>query len=349
MGSALPHINVPSSAAAYDAALEGLARLDEVILRQKRLPPLYGAGVHYEARPHEVWRHADDVAREHWGDCEDLSGYRVGELRVSGEDPAASIVTYKTGPHRYHAVVRRGSGVIEDPSRILGMPIPNAANYQGKLAAAFGAENVIGGGGRRRGPDCVIGEDPMPDIRTATFDVYPHAGGWAGLIRIPLNMVPGSAENPAAPGTPGGRPVALNVQTSPSSSAPEMINKLGNAAKLVDALPPELKNVIPPQAQEALKTITDPKVLSALKSGDMGKIYNAIPSSVRDKIPPQVQSAAKLLQNPQLVAFLKSDNPAVRTANLLNIMTMARPDIYAQNVKKEAQAIGNTLKKLKFW
>lgn len=114
-------LSLPARSAAFDAALEGLTRLNERILSAVPLPPLYSSGVRYRTEPREMWRHAADVLREGWGDCEDLSAWRAAELRLSGEDPGASVATYKSGPRRYHAVVLRGDGTTEDPSRALGM------------------------------------------------------------------------------------------------------------------------------------------------------------------------------------------------------------------------------------
>lgn len=123
-GDADATIHVPTSAAFYQAAIEGLSLLDEEILEQSpEFPRLYEADVVYRKEKRDTWRHADDVLCSGWGDCEDLAAWRVAELRVSGEDPDAYVYVYQSGPHRFHAVVARGSGRIEDPSLILGMQV----------------------------------------------------------------------------------------------------------------------------------------------------------------------------------------------------------------------------------
>jgi hypothetical protein len=53
------------------------------------------------------------------GDCEDLATWRAAELRAVGEP--ARVIVYRSAPSVLHAVVRRGDGRIEDPSRRLGM------------------------------------------------------------------------------------------------------------------------------------------------------------------------------------------------------------------------------------
>jgi hypothetical protein len=123
-GDADATIHVPTSAAFYQAAIEGLSMLDEQILElSPDFPRLYEADVVYRKEKRDTWRHADDVLCSGWGDCEDLAAWRVAELRVSGEDPDAYVYVYQSGPHRFHAVVARGSGRIEDPSLILGMQV----------------------------------------------------------------------------------------------------------------------------------------------------------------------------------------------------------------------------------
>jgi hypothetical protein len=120
-------LGLPSRADVYGAALEGLVRVNELILdKRPDLPPLYAAGVRWKNIPHDNWRRADDIARDGWGDCEGISAWRVAELRrgrgVYGEcDPDARVNCYHTGPKKYHAIVMRGNDLIEDPSVALGM------------------------------------------------------------------------------------------------------------------------------------------------------------------------------------------------------------------------------------
>lgn len=251
MSDALLH--VPTSAQAYDAALEGLTALDEVILRDGQAPAsLYDTGAIYKTEPTDIWRHAVDVAREKWGDCEDLSAYRAAELRVSGEDPAARVRTYPTGPHRYHAIVVRGSGIVEDPSRVLGMRVPPGKVMpatEGDLMTDEDFQAAASG----FGPACMAGEDPTPENRSLTFDIYPVGKGWAGVVRLPLDL-------------PGGSPQALFLKTSQSPTPADATVKSANLAKLIDSLPPDLKAKLPPQAAAAAAVLTNPTVVKALQN-----------------------------------------------------------------------------------
>lgn len=92
-------------------------------LRRTGARPLYSAGVRYrvEAPGRERWQLPSETRRIGYGDCEDLASYRAADLRFSGEDPAAEVVTYQSAPNVRHCIVRRSNGRTEDPSRALGM------------------------------------------------------------------------------------------------------------------------------------------------------------------------------------------------------------------------------------
>jgi hypothetical protein len=84
------------------------------------LPPLYESGVRYSrADPHERWQLPSETFARGRGDCEDLASWRAAELRARGEP--ATVGVRRTGPRVLHAIVVRGDGSIEDPSRRLGM------------------------------------------------------------------------------------------------------------------------------------------------------------------------------------------------------------------------------------
>lgn len=209
-------LGVPSSPGTYSAALEGLTGVNEVLMRRNpSFPPLYSTGARWEIRPGDPseteWRYAPNVATEGWGDCQDLSSYRAAELRVTGEDPHAKVRVYPTGPNRYHAVVARGNGMVEDPSVILGMsPVPEAPMSTNQLPAvagpmydprAFLAASILalhpnaspaGTLGSETGSDSKFArvKDVAPEVTGPTFHVAPHrvgsVYGWKGIHRVPL-------------------------------------------------------------------------------------------------------------------------------------------------------------------
>jgi len=195
-------LGVPTGVEAYDAALEGLTEVNQVLLRHKDFPAVYDSGVKYAARPYRKWLDVKDIVGQGWADCEGLAAWRAAELRHSGDDPDARLVTYQTGPHKYHAVVMRGDGGIEDPSARLGMRIANRANYYRKIRRNFGDvtvgddRNDPWGDYKMRGDDVngyepstgafmVVGEDPSPNDQI-TFDIYRHGDGFSGVLRLPL-------------------------------------------------------------------------------------------------------------------------------------------------------------------
>lgn len=112
---------------------ECLVQLDMDFLRRARkrapFPLLYASGVRYrrEAAPSsglraERFQIIPDVLRARAGDCEDLSAWRVAELRLSGVRAIPWII--RTGARLYHVQVKYPDGRIEDPSKRLGMRGP---------------------------------------------------------------------------------------------------------------------------------------------------------------------------------------------------------------------------------
>ncbi len=115
---------------ALDAALEGLVMLgvEELsnpdVAGPQGAPPLYRSGVRYQREVGtERWLTPSQVMAMGRGDCEDLAAWRAAELRVHGEDPDARARVIRSGPRTWHAVVERGDGRLEDPSRELGMGV----------------------------------------------------------------------------------------------------------------------------------------------------------------------------------------------------------------------------------
>lgn len=121
----------PLARRAIEAAVETLARANEAYLRaHPNTPALAKSGVEYqrERRPRgtpENWQGIEDIIREGHGDCEDLSAWRIAELRNRGVRAKPHVI--RANPNRdgrWHimvAVYRRGRRTVEDPSKELGM------------------------------------------------------------------------------------------------------------------------------------------------------------------------------------------------------------------------------------
>lgn len=100
-------------------ALCGLVAMNQALLARGGIPALYSSGVSYRQEHPDVWSTCDLVLARGFGDCEDLAAWRAAELRQAGENAIADV--YRTGHRRWHCIVRRENGSIEDPSRRLGM------------------------------------------------------------------------------------------------------------------------------------------------------------------------------------------------------------------------------------
>jgi hypothetical protein len=117
-----PHVSKP----VLDAGLEAVTRLNEQMLAAGEIPTFerglrYGIRWRPEPKGDEHFDSADKVIGRKWGDCDDLAPWHAASLRQSGEDPAAKAVVRRSGPKMWHAVVQRGDGSIDDPSKRAGM------------------------------------------------------------------------------------------------------------------------------------------------------------------------------------------------------------------------------------
>lgn len=116
------HVRAP----VLNSALEAVTRLDESMLRSGELQPFdpRAPGVRWRPEPPGQGEHFDHgrlVAGRGWGDCDDLAPWLAATRRAQGDRGAHAFVR-KSGPNRWHALVRRGDGRVEDPSLAAGMP-----------------------------------------------------------------------------------------------------------------------------------------------------------------------------------------------------------------------------------
>lgn len=116
------HVSKP----VLDGALEAVTRLNEDLIAKGKSPTsdqLIERGAKWEPEPpgQEHFDHGAQVAARGHGDCDDWAPLHAATLRVTGEDPGATAVVRKSGPKRWHAVVQRSDGSIDDPSIDAGM------------------------------------------------------------------------------------------------------------------------------------------------------------------------------------------------------------------------------------
>lgn len=112
-----------------DGALEAVTRLDEQLIKSGASPTsqqLIESGARWKPEPpgEEHFDHGALLASRGHGDCDDWAPLHAASLRVSGADPGARAVVRKSGEKRWHAIVQRSDGSIDDPSLAAGMPGP---------------------------------------------------------------------------------------------------------------------------------------------------------------------------------------------------------------------------------
>jgi hypothetical protein len=140
---------------ALDAALESVTRTVTGMVRAGTVPPAAGEikakRIRWEPEPpgDEHFDLPTTVLARGWGDCDDLAPYHAGSLRAGGVDPGARAIVRKSGPKRWHAIVQRSDGSIEDPSAHAGMhsvsggmlgaepPIIKPMSEEGRLCLAI--------------------------------------------------------------------------------------------------------------------------------------------------------------------------------------------------------------------
>jgi hypothetical protein len=107
-----------------NAMLEGVTRLNEQLIKEGA--PTFREAVNRvrwapEPPGQECFDHLGIVLARGKGDCDDLAPWHASSLRATGEDRGAKAIVKKSGPKRWHAVVQRSDGTIDDPSREAGM------------------------------------------------------------------------------------------------------------------------------------------------------------------------------------------------------------------------------------
>lgn len=116
------------SAPVLNAALETSTRANEALLGRGQMPlateAIRAGRVQWRPERFNDGEHFDLGHQVHvrgWGDCDDLAPWLAAELRATGRDEGARAVAKRSGPKRWHAVVRQSDGRILDPSVWAGM------------------------------------------------------------------------------------------------------------------------------------------------------------------------------------------------------------------------------------
>jgi hypothetical protein len=141
---AIPEAHV--SKPVLDAGLEAVTRLNEQMLAAGEIPLFDDAvkdGLRWAPEPpgDEHFDHGQKLVQRNKGDCDDIAPYKAATLRHTGEDPDARAEVYRSGPTRWHAIVRRGDGSMDDPSRQAGMKRGIAPMTRQEMQGVYGHEH----------------------------------------------------------------------------------------------------------------------------------------------------------------------------------------------------------------
>jgi len=159
---------------ALEAVLEATTLANAQAIAQGEVPHAVDAirkGIKWQPEPYLDGEHFDlahKVLRRRWGDCDDLAPYLAGSHRASGEDPDARPKVLQSGPNRWHVVVERGDGRIEDPSKWAGM---------GRKSSVSGYGGLVG-----VGPAIAR---PFARDDGGALCVLPHNGKWLARCDVP--------------------------------------------------------------------------------------------------------------------------------------------------------------------
>lgn len=188
------------SAPVLNGALETVTRLNEALIRAGQSPTsdsLIEQGARWQPEPPgaEHFDHGGLIAGRGHGDCDDWAPLHAATLRVTGEDPGAKAIVRRSGPQRWHALVRRSDGSFDDPSIEAGMPGP------GRSAGVHGAWLPIMAEGRRvHGVGGHVGSylaQPQLALRPL-LDRMGQVEAWQARADLPWHWKPGKSPTDVA-------------------------------------------------------------------------------------------------------------------------------------------------------
>lgn len=200
---AIPEAHV--SAPVLNAALEATTRLNQSMLKAGEIPTferLRKGGLRWRPEPpgDEFFDHGKLVMGRGWGDCDDLAPLHAASLRHTGEDPKAIAIVKKSGPKRWHAVVQRGDGTIDDPSLRAGMGPGVTPGNRGATVPLMAPPSAVVGGAYIMRPQLAFRE---------------RHGNWQARADLPWHWQKG----PHDPITPGNIAMATLHQAPVASTA----------------------------------------------------------------------------------------------------------------------------------
>ena len=219
------------------AALEGLVaqnleQMSVAELAGRPFPPLYASDVRYRREPkgRERWDSIAVVFKNGEGDCEDLSCIRTAQLRRDGEP--ATAICIRTNRRTFHIIVRRATGELEDPSRIMLSKEQHNMKQKPKICIRDLGTHYIGAldlplGGGRRLQAAEIGFDP-----------------WSALTKV-MHTISAIVSNPAVASVlPPQAVLAIAIADKIASMSPAGLRALIDDARASPAQKKLAKTVV---------------------------------------------------------------------------------------------------------
>lgn len=218
------HITKP----VLDAALESVTRLDEQMVRDGTVPHFDDAKHRINWKPEpkgdEHFDHAGKVVARGWGDCDDQAPFLAGSLRASGEDPEARAVVRKSGFRKWHAIVERGDGSIDDPSRETGMGSGRRVNQVPGVFGVFGINGAVVSPMGVSGVGMYDIDRPKIAMRAHRDPVHGCIVGWEARVDMPWEE-----------GVVGAEDVSMTTTHCDGCSSEALIGALMGAIDLAEA------------------------------------------------------------------------------------------------------------------
>lgn len=232
-------MEIPGDPAAIEAALEGLIGMNVVLMGQRSYPPLYSTSIRYRLeRPgRDDWQTCDRLYASGEGDCEDVVGVRVAELRRQGESGARPRVVPVPGrDDAFHTFVQRQDGTMEDPSKIMIYKEEQTMDNKPTICVRDVGGHTLG-----------VVELPLRDGRKATvqqlgFDAW-------GAIATAFHEI---TSNPGLMALISPQAaVAIQVAKRISDMSPDDLKKLQSDPKATDAQKKLAKEIAKSPAKQA--------------------------------------------------------------------------------------------------
>lgn len=229
------HVDAP----VLNAALESVTRLNEEMLASGEVPTFTDGlkeGIKWKPEPpgDEHFDHAKTVLRRKWGDCDDLAPWQAASLRHTGEDPDARAIVRRSGPKRWHAIVRRGDGSVDDPSKAAGMGQPTGV-VGAALPLMYTAPSAVVGGAYIVRPQIAL--RPFRGGAQARTDMPIHTGV-SGHLQ-PSDYAMASIQHGATPqqALVGAIEGALQLAIAGGYAPQSHISRLAAIADAVEGIP----------------------------------------------------------------------------------------------------------------